>query len=183
MKVLYSGDLPSLDMKTALLLLLHKHFKIPMQQEDKRLFNWVSADDLTALTKLLPRVPEGCLPPMCWKAPKCSVNVNKEFNTCVWGQQHRDTICQSVLLYDYTWHELRITNQKRIEANLQYRSFPFPLRKKKGLCFITVTDGIWKSYNLIYVFLETLYSKGAWCCSSCMQCSLYSPNHLNTAIT
>lgn len=39
MKVLYSGDLLSLDMKTALiLLLLYKHFKIPMQQEDKRLF-------------------------------------------------------------------------------------------------------------------------------------------------
>lgn len=97
-KVLYSTDSLSLDMERAS---LYRHFKIPMQQENKRPFNCISVENQRSdCTKLLPSVPEGCLPPTCEKAPKFSVNVNEELNVWGGGKQCWNTMCQSLILYD-----------------------------------------------------------------------------------
>lgn len=84
MKVLYSSELLSLDIKTAS---LYRPFKILMQQDDSDLSTeyLLKIRDLTVLTKLLPSVPERCLPLMCWKAPHFSVNVNKELD--MWDEE------------------------------------------------------------------------------------------------
>lgn len=98
MKVLYSSELLSLDIKTAS---LYRPFKILMQQDDSDLSTeyLLKIRDLTVLTKLLPSVPERCLPLMCWKAPHFSVNVNKELD--MWDEEA--TLKHNLLVSFHLW--------------------------------------------------------------------------------